>query len=288
MDDLKKLVAEDDLRIKLHDRIASNLKKLFEEFESEAFSKEVNYTPGEFKSRIQKCEELVKELCLIHALIGFWGTEKHLQLHIFTLENIAYQLKDVRGNRVWTAVKWHAVQLIFFYAGLAITARNDSELLFQLFNTKIISPATSEAKTTIPEALLYVNSELDSVYDNLIEQAKHKVPQRQHIFNQVQKNMTDIIFLGNRFEDTFYRFEIIFALEYINRRFDEIGERVWGPVGLFGFEYYGYNPFDEFIEEAQQKEENWELLKAGFFDGDYNRFQKICTSFQENLHRLRF
>lgn len=288
MDDLKKLVAEDDLRIQLFDRIASNLKNLFEEFESEVFSDEKNYTPEEFKSRIQKCEELTKELCTIHALLGFWGTNQHCQLQTFTLENIAYQLKDIRGNRAWIAVKWHTIQLIFFYAGLAMTARNDNGLLFRLFNTKIISTASSEAKITIPEALLYVNSDLDSAYDNLIEQENHKVPLRQYLFNQIQEDMQDIIFLGDRFEDVFYRFEIIFALEYINRRFDEIGENIWGPVGLFGYKQYGYNPFNEFVEEAQQKEGKWELLRAGFFNGNYDRFKKIITSFRENVHRFRY
>jgi len=284
--EIKKLVADDNLRIELHNIIGQHLTNIIDAFDSEKFSNDTKYSPEEFKNRIDKCEELTKELCNIHALLGYWGTDIHNPLCTLSIENIANYLKDHRGNRAWIAVKWHAIQNIFFYSGIGITARSDYKRLYRLFDVTIPSPATLNKKVSVPEALIYVNRELDSAYDNLVKEKNKQLPLQKYIFNQIKTNIQDIIYLGNTFEDNFYKFEIIFALEYINRRYDEIDNHIWGPVGLFGFKQYGYNPFDELIEEAGLKKENWELIEAGFFKGDYERFQKICSSYKQRY--LRF
>lgn len=286
--EIKKLVSDDNLRIELNDLIGYHLTNLFDAFDSEKFSNGTKYSPNEFKKRIEKCEALTEELCTIQALLGYWGTDRHSPLYTLSIENIANHLKDHGGNRAWIAVKWHALQRIFFYSGIAITARNDNKRLFRIFDIKIPSPASQNKKVSVPEALLYVNRELDSAYDNLIEEKNKQLPLRKYIYNQIKLNIDDVIYLGNTFEDVFYKFEIIFALEYISRRYDKIGENVWGPSGLFGFKQYGYNPFNELAKEAEQQKENWELIKAGFFKGDFDRFQKIYASFQERLHRFQW
>jgi len=288
MKDLKKLVADDNLRVELHDRIGHNLKKLLDAFDGEQFSNEEKYSPEEFKTRIEKCEELTEELCKTQALLGYWGTINQSNLYTFSIENIAAALRGSRDNNIWKAVKWHSVRLLFYHGGISAIASKNYQKLFRLFDLKVPPPDHLQKMVSVGEALLIVNSRIDNIYNKLIETDNHKTPLSEYLYQRINMTLNDVIYLGPLFEPCFDKFEIMYALDYIDREHDEIPERVWGPIGRFGFKVYEDNPFRHLVEEAEKLKENWQPLQAGLFGGSYERFQKICTSFQERLQRFRW
>lgn len=288
MKEINKLIVDDNLRIELHNRMGQNLQKLLEAFEGEDFFKDVKYSPEEFKKRIEKCEELTDELCRIQALLGYWGSKKQHQLFTFSIETIATALKGNRDNNIWEAVKWHSVRLLFYSGGISAIASKNYQKLFRLFDIRVSLPNNSKNMVSVGEAILSVNSRIDNVYNKLIENDNHKTPLSEYLYQRMNPAFNEVVYLGPLFEPCFDKFELLYALDYIDREFDDIPERVWGPIGRFGFKVYEDNPFRQLVEEAEEQKENWQPLRSGFFRGSYERFRKICTSFQERLQRFRW
>lgn len=285
---IKELVADDTGRIELHNLMANDLEKLLEIFDSEEFSDGIKFSNEEFETRIKRCEELVKELCQTMALIGYWGSKKQINNYIFPIMTLSNKFKSSKESKGWKAVKWHSIRLLFYYGGIAALASSDYRKLYQLFNLRITDSSRTIQKISISESLTTANSRMDSLYKKMIENKDHKAPLSEYLFQQIKSIINEAIYLGPSFEPLFDRFEIMFALDYIDRTNDDIPEKVWAPTGRFIFKLYGDNPFQEIIEEAKLQEENWAPLRAGFFRESYSRFENICTSFQKRLKRFRF
>ena len=288
LEEVKKLVADDTRRVELHDLMASDLEKLLEVFDSEEFSGDSKFSYEEFESRIKRCENLIKELCQIMALLGYWGSKKQINNYIFPIMTLSNKFKGTKENKGWKAVKWHSIRLLFYYGGIATLASTDYSKLYQLFDLRITDSGRTIQETSICESLTSVNSRMDSLYNKLIENKDHTTPLSEYLFHNIKPRMDKVIYLGPRFESLFDQFEILFALDYINRTKNEIPEESWSPIGRIILKQYGNNPFQEIVAEAELEGEGWAPLKAGFFRGSYSRFQQICTSFQKRFQRFRF
>lgn len=287
--EIKKLVADERLRIDLHDRIALNIKNLLEAFESDQFLKETKYSKEEFKKRIEKCEELTEELCTIQALLGYWGPTEQNKLFLFTIKSISTALKDHRsGSNIWRAVKWHSIQLLFYYGGISAAATENYHKMYQLFDLMVPPPDHTHKMVTPSKACLIINSQIDNAYNVLIEKENYKTPLSEYLYTQMKSSFNEIIGIGPLFESSFDRFELIRALDYIDREHDDIPDRVWAPIGRFGYKVFEDSPFRQMIEEAEHQKENWKPFQAGFFRSSYKRFQNICTPLQERNQRFRW
>ena len=101
--------------------------------------------------------------------------------------------------------------------------------------------------------------------------------------------LEDQLFIGRSYEGLFDRFEIFFALVLADRKYD-VRKNVWGPPGRFGWKYRSRedNPFSQIVAEAERKGASWAPLKAGFFDGSYDRFTMIADGYRELLDQLKW
>ncbi|HMB46101.1 MAG TPA: hypothetical protein VKL21_09790 [Candidatus Methanoperedens sp.] len=67
---------------------------------------------------------------------------------------------------------------------------------------------------------------------------------------------------------------------------------IWGPIGRFGWKYsstwHSGNPFKEIIKEANSKKEKWPPLEAGLFGGDYERFNKVISEYENIISKLHW
>jgi len=95
-----------------------------------------------------------------------------------------------------------------------------------------------------------------------------------------------MLFIGLSYESLFDRLEIFIALVFAHENYTEDGH-VWGPAGRFAWKYRSglraSNPFTELVAEAERETDNWAPLKAGLFDGSYERFTIIATRYQTEL-----
>ncbi len=110
-------------------------------------------------------------------------------------------------------------------------------------------------------------------------------PASEYIFNFFKDKLKDILVFADEYEVIFDRFEVIYALQYAHER-EKISGNVWGPVGRSGWQYsrgVEINPFSLLYNEASRMKESWHLLKAGFFDGSYERFEQLAQQYAQEL-----
>src|SRR5690625_7599719 len=282
-EEIKKLIADDHLRIELHDRMGHNLNKLIEALDGEQLSNDTTYSLEEFKARIEKIEELAEELCTIQVLLAYWGTVKQSSLFTFSLNSITLALKGKRDRNIWRAVKWHSIQLLFYCGGISAVASGNYSQLYELFDLMIPTPDQTKDMVTISQALPILNSKIDNIYNKLIENDNHITPLSEYLYNQINLIFNKVISLGPLYEPSFDRFELMRALDYIDRKHDDIPEQSWSPIGRFYLKTFENNPFNQFLIKAEKKKKNWPPLQAGFCTEIYERFKKIGPSFQKSF-----
>jgi hypothetical protein len=63
-------------------------------------------------------------------------------------------------------------------------------------------------------------------------------------------------------------------------------EKVWGPVGRFGWKHYKSNsPIKQIRDEANREGLDWEPLQAGFFGGSLDRFNALANGLQTTISK---
>jgi hypothetical protein len=118
-----------------------------------------------------------------------------------------------------------------------------------------------------------------------------KIEKSQNHFSEwtVKSKFNEVVFLGEDYENIFDRFEILYALQHSHEREKLSESHFWGPAGRFGWKSSRGNtpnPFKYFCDEASRNKESWRPLKAGFFDGSYERFKKIEQYYSQRLQNM--
>ena len=83
----------------------------------------------------------------------------------------------------------------------------------------------------------------------------------------------------------------VMALEHAEQYASEKHGRVWGPVGRFGWKFYGEgesSPLHRAIAEAESQGDSWPPVKAGLFKGSVQRFKKIASEYSQAIARLNW
>jgi hypothetical protein len=67
------------------------------------------------------------------------------------------------------------------------------------------------------------------------------------------------------------------------------GGNPWGPIGRFGWKHQGHSsPFSNLIADANLKHKNWGPIKAGLFDGNFDRFLEVSEKVRQTLDGLNW
>jgi hypothetical protein len=96
---------------------------------------------------------------------------------------------------------------------------------------------------------------------------------------------TNTLYLGADYEEFFDRAEIFMSIEYMHIEHPEpVGqeERLWDPIGRFGWTTSPRNPLGRLVAEASAAGKSWEPARAGLFGGSGARFVELA----EGLSRM--
>jgi hypothetical protein len=128
--------------------------------------------------------------------------------------------------------------------------------------------------------------EVDAIelFKKLPGHERHYASRSEYLFKALQPGLEDLLFLGNSYEGLFERFEIFYALTYV----DQAGHRpgfIWGPPGRFGWKGHlgSRSPYADLSEEAKQQGVSWPPLSSGLFGGSAVRFDEVATAFREHV-----
>jgi len=287
VDAMKGLISDPSQKIKLDDYVSNHIRHFLDATDLRHFPVQTpSVSKEDFFDRIQRYEDLTKDLENISILLAQWGDSGQLLL----LEKIFARIADAdRGSSgiiLWLKLGWYPVLLLMYTAGIVALSKSRYEALKIIFETQV-RPGFEYDNKVIP-VIVPVIGNLTRLHDNfkwLPGHERHYVPRSEHLFKSLQPSLEDLVFLGKSYEPLFDRFETFLALIYA-----DVENRDWGPPGRFAWKYssriHRDNPFIELVEEAEKYGDGWTPLKAGFFQGSYKRFQEIVASYKKHLDKL--
>lgn len=290
---IKEYIPDLKYRIKLDDLVTAEIRKVLSLTADENFPLSIDVSMDEFINRLKTYEEIVKILQSILILLAYWGFEEHKTLIRKIIERIIDDKQASGGKVTWLALRFYPSSLLLYSGGIAAISSQKYENLFTMFSTRIGPKYSGEARKEILQIVIEeaVDLERTKIFKTLPGYERNFVPRSEYLFKVLQPVIDDLLFLGNRYEEMFDRFEVFLALVYAdldNRRFGNF----WGPLGRFAYKHKSRGmrdkPFTEIINEAKYYDNDWAPLKAGFFNGSYERFNEVSTEFEKLINQTNW
>lgn len=286
----KEYLSDGRYKIKLHDIFNQKIREVVSLLIGDNFKiLGESFSDEEFLKRIKLYEDIVKELQAMTACVAFWGDKAHYRQLSKTIARVCDNFAPESGLVVWQNLRWYPVLLLMYSAGISAVSANNYEALATILMTKVRSPRNSYETIPVTIPIGESAADLHEVFKRLPGHERQYVPRSEYLFKLLQPSLDDLLFLGRDYEEMFDRFEVFLALVHAELEYNP-ENRVWGPLGRFGWKYSGRgrteNVFSELVKEAKTYGSEWSPLKAGLFSGSINRFLEISSKFEESLKGL--
>lgn len=289
IDTMKELLSDPAKKIKLDDFVTLYIKNFLDISDLRHFPVEgTAVTKEAFNERLDKYNEIIKDLQQIVMLLSKWGdTGQLIQLEkIF--KRLAEADKGMGGLVVWLQLAWYPIMVLMYSAGITALSNRNYNALKIIFQTPVQPNPIDSNNGRLP-ILLPVMRNMVSLYNEfkwIPGQDRKYVPRSEYLLTLLQPTLEDILLLGRSYEPLFDDFEVLLALVY-----SDLTDQGWGPPGRFGWKYrrgYGESPFDRLIEEATKEGKDWGPFRAGLFQGSSERFLKEVEAYKEQLKNLNW
>ncbi|MCF2719285.1 caspase family protein [Paenibacillus sp. UKAQ_18] len=285
IDKVKEYLSEDRYHIKLDDIVNQQLRQMLS-FLSENFPTQSNFSQDELLERLKKYEDVSGNLQSVIASIAYWGEGKKEVIVKKIITRLAEFNEIGSGKVAWLNLRWYPLILMVYTAGISAIATENYEMLATVLTTKVKNERRSKTQEIIKA--FPPNRELENLFKAIPDYDRKYVPKSEYLFKEIQPVIDDLFFMGKSYEETFDKFEVFYALVYADIDY-EGGDRVWGPPGRFAWKYSAYDDsaINELIIEADRLKDEWLPLKAGLFNGSYERFKSISDAYVSligNLH----
>ncbi len=286
----KEYLSDSRYKIRLHDIFNQKLREVVDLLANDQFKAQGGtFSEEEFLKRIKLYEDIVKELQAMTACVAYWGNNDHYQLLNKTIAHVCDNFKLESGLTVWLDLQWYPVFLLLYSAGISAVSANNYDALAIILTTKVLSTRNSYETIEVTLPIGDAAADLFNVFKKLPGHDRHYTPRSEYLFKLLQPGLDDLLFLGRGYEQMFDRFEVFLALVYADLTYKP-KNRIWGPVGRFGWKYSSpritVNVYSEIVKEANKFKSEWPPLKAGLFSGSIDRFLEISTRFEEEIKSL--
>ena len=277
----KELLSDEKFKIALHDLVTEKIREVMSLTAEDNFPVSDRWSEDQFIQRLKKYEQATEDLGNIQALLSYWGTEVHRDVLSLPLRRLCGRLGIIPGNVGWIAQRWYPALLLMYMGGIASVAASRYENLKILFTTPITVPENPSEELTSILAVVRSLDDLNEAFKSLPDHARQYVPRSEYLFKLLQPTLDDMFFLGADYETYFDRFEVLFALEHAHQL-----DRIWGPVGRFGWKYKTRgtaSPFHRLVQEGISEGDNWGPIKAGLFGGSIERFNEVGKEYEKSI-----
>lgn len=302
-DIVKEYLSEARHRIKLDDLFEKEVRRVISQLGTDAFPNSTSHYMGtdaikkEFAERIKKYEDIVKQLQGMMALLGKWAGPEHRNILERVFARIAELNTDHNGLTVWIGLRWYPISLLMYSGGIAALAAGNYDNLAPVLTAKVGVEyrAQNVQEVIIPTVSGMLEVTRSELFKTLPGHGNNYTPESEYLFKALQPALEDVLFLGRSYEFLFDRFEILRALVYADiverSSSNQVSDRVWGPIGRFGWKYNSHrsgpdDPYSQLVLEASRSQDSWPPLRAGLFNGSYERFNDLATRFGGLLSNL--
>lgn len=286
----KEYLSEARHKIRLHDLVATEARRAMSMTSEDNFPVQgASFSKDEFLQRVNRYEESIATLAELIAMTSYWGTDEHVSIIKMSIGRMLDRL-DVKGGLViWLNLRLYPILLLTYYAGISAIASENYKFLYSIMMLNANNQRTDKSS----ELVLVLGRAIADLHDAFKTVPGHEnnyTPRSEYMFKLLQPKLDDLLFLGGDYEAAFDKFEVFLALVYVDLSADD-RQFVWGPIGRFGWKYRNgrsTNPFAMILDEAGKMQDKWPPLTAGFFGGDYKRFEAAATSFKDLLAKLNW
>ena len=285
VEEMKELLSDPKNKIKLDDFVTKYLRLFLEATNVEHFPIQGFDTQKEnFLERMQKYEEIVKDLQKIVILLARWGEGEQKNILEKVFSRITEANESLSGTSLWVHFRWYPVQILMYSAGIAALSARKYDTLKVILKTLVQNSSVDRKRLPI---IVTVTSNITDIHDAFKwipdKEDKH-VPRSEHLFEILAPTIEELLFIGKSYERLFDDFEVYSALVYAY-----VMKKDWGPIGRFGWKYNRGeldNPFNRIVEEAKEAKEEWPPLKVGMFNGSLKSFLEVSEALGKRFSRL--
>ncbi len=281
---LETYLSDQQYRIPLHNLVKRELRIAQERLGEADFSVQGGgIEPDDFVTRLKNYEEAVSDLLTVSILLGRWADQDQQANTQQIVHVLAGEIEPQGGLSLWLALRSYPMLLAMYSGGMAAIDGENYISLHSLFTTSVRSDRLGKTCTVLEatvKAMLGVNRK--NAFKLIPEFEKKYTPSSEYLFMRLQPIVEDVLQLGSRYEHTFDRFELLYALCHA-----DLTNMNWGHPGRFAWKYnshtYSTDPFSELLEEANRDGDDWLPLSAGLFGGSYTRFVEVANGFKAEL-----
>jgi hypothetical protein len=280
---LKKYLSKDNYRIQLNDLVMEEANKVYKEFLGESFSPSEAFNEDRYKVRIQKYESIIE--ILLHLFINgcYWGEKNQEDLWARCLERVVVspRIKDT-FYEPWISLSRYPALLLLYAGGISSIVAGRYNNLAAL----LTKPKFYYENKYFPLILFLAPEEIinKTLAERIFNDIRAYTPVSNHLQQLLREPLKEFIPEDKQYEKYFDRFEYLFAL--VKADFHEKNDNeIWGPVGCFGWRKRT-TIIEEIELESKKEGDSWPPLRAGLFDGSYERFMHIKNHFDKIIRKL--
>lgn len=286
IDDAKKFLAAEGLRIKLHDLVAQETRRVMSLTSEDHFEVSGSWSTEEFVERVVKYDEITSDLASIESLIGYWASGVHADIVSMAPKRIADRCTRSSGITGWLALRWYPVWILTYCGGIGAIAAKEYSNLMKLLLAEAPGGEDYRKRSSLSVALVSGLNNCSDSFKSLPGHERNYVPVSEYLFKQLQPKFDDLLFLGTDYEACFDRFEVFLSLACEDQEDDFCrfgGRFAWkfarGQEG---------SPFHRIMKEAETHKDSWPPLRSGMFGGSYERFKIAADRIAEVVPKLGY
>lgn len=287
--EFKRFLSDDSCRIQLYDAVHQYCSQAIQRLGSDEVSHPAKWDAESFADHLTQIHKATSDLRSAIALLGFWSPPSHQRLSALHARHFTQWIGSSEANRYRRNLQWYPILLQHYSLGLAAVSSGSFDILRGFLDSPYPDPRSRQLRTPSLLAVNSVFSETRQLFRLLPGRENNSTPLSEHLFGLLESDLDDVLFFGTDYEYVFDRFEVLYSLQYshLNERLYEDG--FWAPVGRFAWKFRrrgGPDPFSDVCWEASHAKDRWPPFNAGFFDGDYDRFEEVVSNFSDHLNRL--
>jgi|GEM_PF-3813127 len=263
---LQKLLSDPNKRIELHNLVALETAKVVEAIAN--FNVQPSPSDADViktaKAGIKEFEEVSKNLRIIAAYGGYFGTPEQAYLWTGMLSDLA-SVPHSSGNSFLLSLQFYPALLIEYSLGLAALSSKNEVNLKAVFDVQANQPSQSR-RPLVFEANCTM---LADAGNQILGYERRKTPLSDHLFDLFSESFPKTLFFGQNFGLLFDDWEILVGMVYAYESSNNNMFGSWAPVGRFSWRNRHSEDNIIKITKALIGKENseWPPLKAGLFNG---------------------
>lgn len=307
----RKYISDND-SVKLFDLVNSTRKKALLEISSDAFEidssklifRNIQIDENFVVKRFLDYERVIDPLCSICSTIAFFDDDKNRKLINSTMENLSFHHEWTNSRFNLRKIENYPLYLVNNSTGVIALKSNHYKMLASVILTPKLTESDGvrsfDKKPLVEELTIWnVLPDLSSKKFNFNpEDPNEKTTMWEHVLNHIFEQISDYIPDRISYLEELQKLRFLCAMVYIDLNFDSfhpnkitpfireiiVADWVKGRRNIWGdYEKTDFKPIWDFVKDGEKNGDEWDLLNAGFFSGNKQRFIDCYTKFSSHV-----